>query len=233
MIFHRFFHGFFAWIYAAGLGAAIRRTGRTQKVLLPALKQMEGTTTLQLANCLPTIVSKLAEVPWAGSDLLIWLQNLGTTLFSHGNFQHIWVLGLKIRVPRNLNFFVNHLINLMVDHRFCGFSLFFPNEMGTNSGLPGSLLFRLLWKCAPRFERLQVRSELGVPIFPKNIPYLMGSRLELRIEFPQASAINGHRWNIFHCYVCLPVNLDFSTRTSHRQRDGNWIGGTLPTFSRW
>ncbi|CAK9019299.1 Elongation factor 3B (EF-3B) (Homolog of EF-3) (Translation elongation factor 3B) [Durusdinium trenchii] len=31
------------------------------QVLLPALKQMEGSTSLQLANCLPTIVSKLAE----------------------------------------------------------------------------------------------------------------------------------------------------------------------------
>eukprot|EP00434_Breviolum_minutum_P020469 symbB.v1.2.018050.t3/scaffold1425.1/size119490/8 len=31
------------------------------QVLLPALKQMEGTTMLQLANCLPAIVSKLAE----------------------------------------------------------------------------------------------------------------------------------------------------------------------------
>lgn len=32
-----------------------------RQVLLPALKQMEGTTMLQLANCLPAIVSKLAE----------------------------------------------------------------------------------------------------------------------------------------------------------------------------
>lgn len=31
------------------------------QVLLPALKQMEGATSLQLAQCLPSIVAKLAE----------------------------------------------------------------------------------------------------------------------------------------------------------------------------
>ena len=41
-----------------------------REVLLPALKQMEGSTTLQLANCLPAIVSKLAEALWAGADLV-------------------------------------------------------------------------------------------------------------------------------------------------------------------
>ena len=30
-------------------------------MLLPAMQQMEGTTTVQLAQCLPSIVAKLAE----------------------------------------------------------------------------------------------------------------------------------------------------------------------------